>query len=964
MIQFGRQIGLFLAVTMCGVLPAVVSAADAVIAPEANYTAEAEDGSRLLGDVNDDGEVNIGDALSLFRYSMLPEVYPVDYAGTLDLNGDGKVDIGDALRLFQYSMLPEVYPIEWGISADGEKLLQVMDTVGERLNEALFGIADYETMEIEERKVHAEAVFETLIEEGLVSEESVLYDEDNRIFTFLYDDRSLGIVSIGEFGEINGSGGSMSMTAAGETITESLSAFSEEHSAAQEIAECDALVLWSFGLTGQDDPAKRRPFYTELEADWESLGLDTTVDWDVTAEDLRDLGGHDVIVFSGHGGFTDFTQTIDGVRETRTVAYYVLAEQVTPEKDVLYLDDMLNFRVGTIHAGSGTWYLVTNDFFFDHYDEGDLDGTFVFSENCQSMGKSSRYHSNAMANAFLEASAEAYVGFYNSVMADYSREFMKTYVEELIGETAAKEAFDRAVSEHGENDGKNFLEEYKFGPDATPHFMGNEDAKLVDRYSCRGSVGGYVTTVLEDGTVTPFPNVQIEIYNDSGLFAEISTDLNGYYFAEIPNGNYYVSFFFEGYKEESIRFTVFGKTAVERDISLGKNEVQYTVSGKVTDGTAALAGITVSLTHVDTDKSYPPVTTASDGSYAFTVPDGRYTLIFAKTGYETWGEYVEVNGGDVTVTTAAMVKKAQTVASGTCGDNLTWVLNDKGSLTVSGTGAMWDWSNYSHAPWYEYMGRITAVTVGEGVTSVGAFAFHQCDSITEASLADSVVSIGERAFNFCGELTSITFGDRLTSIGAYAFFRCERLTGLTLGTSLAFIGAGAFNECKAITSLTIPSGVVSVGEGAFGSCEGLTSLVLSEGIKTIETSAFYRCMSLKSVTIPDTVTTIGDDAFSACFALERVYIGSKVSSIGNRAFSSCTLLAAVELPTTVSFIGDRAFAFCNELKSALIPNKEASFGGTEVFYGCSDTFTLHGCAGSTTEAYAAANGHSFTPLSE
>ncbi len=65
----------------------------------------------LLGDIDGDGTVDVYDARELFRHSMLPEVYGIDYAGTLDFTGDGAVDLRDARRLFQYSMLPDVYPI-------------------------------------------------------------------------------------------------------------------------------------------------------------------------------------------------------------------------------------------------------------------------------------------------------------------------------------------------------------------------------------------------------------------------------------------------------------------------------------------------------------------------------------------------------------------------------------------------------------------------------------------------------------------------------------------------------------------------------------------------------------------------------------------------------------------------------------------------------------------------------------
>ena len=60
-------------------------------------------------------------------------------------------------------------------------------------------------------------------------------------------------------------------------------------------------------------------------------------------------------------------------------------------------------------------------------------------------------------------------------------------------------------------------------------------------------------------------------------------------------------------------------------------------------------------------------------------------------------------------------------ASGTCGENLTWTLNDSGTLTISGTGDMYNYSSSSKAPWYTnyvYLPQVYQVVIGENVTSI------------------------------------------------------------------------------------------------------------------------------------------------------------------------------------------------------------------------------------------------------
>ena len=68
---------------------------------------------------------------------------------------------------------------------------------------------------------------------------------------------------------------------------------------------------------------------------------------------------------------------------------------------------------------------------------------------------------------------------------------------------------------------------------------------------------------------------------------------------------------------------------------------------------------------------------------------------------------------------------ADVVSSGTCGaegDNLTWTLDSEGTLTISGTGSMTDYSYDSKAPWYSSRSSIKSVTIGSGVTTIGNYA--------------------------------------------------------------------------------------------------------------------------------------------------------------------------------------------------------------------------------------------------
>ena len=196
----------------------------------------------------------------------------------------------------------------------------------------------------------------------------------------------------------------------------------------------------------------------------------------------------------------------------------------------------------------------------------------------------------------------------------------------------------------------------------------------------------------------------------------------------------------------------------------------------------------------------------------------------------------------------AAVLAADIVDSGTCGaegdgSNLTWMLDSKGALTIRGTGEMAHYGkNYRdaclRAPWPK---DIKTVTIENGVTS----------------------------------------------IGGYAFYSCEELAAITIPDSVTSIGMSAFEDCESLAAITIPDGVTRISQNAFSSCRNLTDIVIPKSVTSIGTFAFYYCRKLTAIIIPGNVTSIENRAFSACDALKDIYYaGSEAqwtSAITDRA---------------------------------------------------------------------------------
>ena len=292
--------------------------------------------------------------------------------------------------------------------------------------------------------------------------------------------------------------------------------------------------------------------------------------------------------------------------------------------------------------------------------------------------------------------------------------------------------------------------------------------------------------------------------------------------------------------------------------------------------------------------------------------------------------------------------------SGTCGENLTWTLND-GVLTISGTGAMTDYGS-SNSPFLDRT-DIQSVYIKSGVTSIGNLAFCSCTKLVNITIPDSVTRIGYNAFERCEDLTSVTLPNSIDSIYLKTFMCCYSLESVTLPDSITGIYTGAFYGCKKLKNINIPSSVTSIGGGAFSGCTSLTSLTIPSSVESIGSDAIdkectiicekgskaekyakdngldynysdgdYLYKELADGTVEITkyngnytrftitstlggkqVTSIGSDAFSNRAYLEKIIIPSSVTNIAEKAFASTPRLKKITIPDSVTTIGKNAF---------------------------------------------------------
>ena len=179
------------------------------------------------------------------------------------------------------------------------------------------------------------------------------------------------------------------------------------------------------------------------------------------------------------------------------------------------------------------------------------------------------------------------------------------------------------------------------------------------------------------------------------------------------------------------------------------------------------------------------------------------------------------------------------------------------------------------------------------VSTIGQWAFQNCDHIKSVVIPDTVTTIRQGAFRGCTNLTSITVPDSVTYIGRSAFYDTD-LQNLPEDEDFVYIGKVAYYY-----------------KGDYNYAD----VTFKDGTLGIAGGIFYvsKFAGPRSVVIPDSVKTIGDWAFRGCSVLENVQMGNGVERIEEAAFANCGSLTRIVLPSSTRYLYADSFEGCINL---------------------------------------------------
>lgn len=320
-----------------------------------------------------------------------------------------------------------------------------------------------------------------------------------------------------------------------------------------------------------------------------------------------------------------------------------------------------------------------------------------------------------------------------------------------------------------------------------------------------------------------------------------------------------------------------------------------------------------------------------------------------------WDDNDDDNNTKATRKVTATADKTYTanfeeILSGKCGNDLTWAYAD-GLLTITGAGAM---SDFSSAPWDHLSDNILRISLPEGLTTIGKYAFNECGNVTNLIIPASVTSIGNYAIPRCGQLDTLTLLP--VAVPVSNWYNVIEFTSSLCGTSdipkMTFlVPFEAYADYLKSIPVQMAKEVAFIAKETYsGTCgASLTwSFAAKDSTLTIsgtgamtdfssEKGQPWYYLPVKNIKIENGVTTIGKCAFKECKNVVSVTLPATLTSIGNNAFQSCTALTQITLPANLASIGDSAFKDCTNLKtvynnSSLILEKGKSTNGYVAYY--------------------------------
>jgi len=306
------------------------------------------------------------------------------------------------------------------------------------------------------------------------------------------------------------------------------------------------------------------------------------------------------------------------------------------------------------------------------------------------------------------------------------------------------------------------------------------------------------------------------------------------------------------------------------------------------------------------------------------------------------------------------------------GGQVTGTLAEDGTLTVSGTGEMYDYTYSSESGSSSPVAKnnkIQKVIVEDGVTYIGSYAFAECYGIRQVDIAGSVKTVGSDAFVWDSGIKEVILREGVEELDYFCFGRCSGLETVQLAQSIKNIDYSVFYGCFNLRDVMLPAQLERIGMYAFGGCVCITELEIPASVTQLEMSIFGACPNImgdkeyilqniyvergnrnyqsidgvvysgdgkeiiwypegrkdSDYVVMDGVETIAQYALANEY-LETVRLPDSVTVISEYAFSGAYKLRNINLPENLIEIGNNCFSACWLINNITVPKSVKKIG--------------------------------------
>jgi len=231
------------------------------------------------------------------------------------------------------------------------------------------------------------------------------------------------------------------------------------------------------------------------------------------------------------------------------------------------------------------------------------------------------------------------------------------------------------------------------------------------------------------------------------------------------------------------------------------------------------------------------------------------------------------------------VSATEIVEQGNYGEEISWVLDEEGKLSVKGEGSLTLEAMKSIPD--AVQNKTIHLSIEDGIIEIKERAGTFFGGYKRLTIAGSVKRIEDNAFSYVYTLESVYMNEGIEYLGHNTFLGCDKLNSILLANSITELAGSNFYDCTELKEIKLPDCLEKIGHSVFSNCQSLEKIEFGDKVKILGNNVFYNCNKVNNVVFPDSVETIGSSIFKSCDNLKDIVIGENAINVSKKMLKDC-----------------------------------------------------------------------------